>query len=168
MQVPAHELDDELSPQIRRRMVGRASNVQHSREIKNAAVVELCTGTTNAQSIAQSVGVCRPTLYNWKNQLLGREVSAVYLSPVIDCFDGLVVSWTIGTRPDSDLVNTMLDAAIETVAASANRPVFILTVALTTAGQVGLNGYTMPSLFVRCLAKDARQTMLHAKAFSVD
>jgi putative transposase len=46
----------------------------------------------------------------------------VYLSPVIDCFDGLVISWTIGTRPDSDLVNTMLDAAIETVAASANRP----------------------------------------------
>ena len=47
----------------------------------------------------------------------------VYLSPVIDCFDGLVVSWTIGTRPDSDLVNTMLDAAIETVIASENRPV---------------------------------------------
>ena len=47
----------------------------------------------------------------------------VYLSPVIDCFDGLVVRWTIGTRPDSDLVNTMLDAAIETVATSAFRPV---------------------------------------------
>ena len=47
----------------------------------------------------------------------------VYLSPVIDCFDGLVVSWTIGTRPDSDLVNTMLDAAIETVASSESRPV---------------------------------------------
>ncbi|MEY4737192.1 MAG: hypothetical protein RL302_1511, partial [Pseudomonadota bacterium] len=37
----------------------------------------------------------------------------VYLSPMIDCFDGLVVSWTIGTRPDSELVNTMLDAAID-------------------------------------------------------
>jgi transposase InsO family protein len=47
----------------------------------------------------------------------------VYLSPVIDCFDGLVVSWTIGTRPDADLVNTMLDAAIETVAGSESRPV---------------------------------------------
>ena len=42
---------------------------------------------------------------------------------MIDCFDGLVVSWTIGPRPDSDLVNTMLDAAIDTVATSANRPV---------------------------------------------
>jgi putative transposase len=47
----------------------------------------------------------------------------VYLSPMIDCFDGLVVSWTIGTRPDSALVNTMLDAAVETVVTSGNRPV---------------------------------------------
>ncbi|MGB7421277.1 MAG: IS3 family transposase [Comamonas sp.] len=47
----------------------------------------------------------------------------VYLSPVIDCFDGLVVSWCVGTRPDASLVNTMLDAAIETIADSAQRPV---------------------------------------------
>ena len=47
----------------------------------------------------------------------------VYLSPMIDCFDGLVISWTIGTRPDADLVNTMLDAAIETVADGNDRPV---------------------------------------------
>lgn len=36
----------------------------------------------------------------------------VYLSPIIDCFDGMVVSWTIGTSPDAELVNTMLDDAI--------------------------------------------------------
>jgi transposase InsO family protein/transposase-like protein len=47
----------------------------------------------------------------------------VYLSPMIDCFDGLVISWTIGTRPDAALVNTMLDAAIETVSSGGNRPV---------------------------------------------
>ena len=47
----------------------------------------------------------------------------VYLSPIIDCFDGLVVSWTIGTRPDSALVNTMLDAAIETVTDCDERPI---------------------------------------------
>lgn len=39
----------------------------------------------------------------------------VYLSPIIDCFDGLPVSWTIGTSPDADLVNTMLDEAINTL-----------------------------------------------------
>jgi putative transposase len=47
----------------------------------------------------------------------------VYLSPMIDCFDGLVISWTIGTRPDAALVNTMLDAAIETVSSGGDRPV---------------------------------------------
>ena len=47
----------------------------------------------------------------------------VYLSPIIDCFDGMVVSWTIGTSPDAELVNTMLDAAIETVTQTSDRPV---------------------------------------------
>ena len=36
----------------------------------------------------------------------------VYLSPIIDCFDGNVPSWTIGTSPDANLVNRMLDNAI--------------------------------------------------------
>lgn len=36
----------------------------------------------------------------------------VYLSPIIDCFDGLPVTWTIGTSPNAELVNTMLDNAI--------------------------------------------------------
>lgn len=39
----------------------------------------------------------------------------VYLSPIIDCFDGMVVSWTIGTSPNADLVNTMLKNAIGTL-----------------------------------------------------
>ncbi|WP_417276756.1 IS3 family transposase [Castellaniella sp.] len=47
----------------------------------------------------------------------------VYLSPVIDCFDGLVISWSVGTRPDADLVNTMLDVAIATITDSVDRPV---------------------------------------------
>ena len=46
----------------------------------------------------------------------------VYLSPMIDCFDGMVVSWSIGKRPDADLVNSMLDAAIETVPAGGAQP----------------------------------------------
>ena len=47
----------------------------------------------------------------------------VYLSPMIDCFDGLVVSWSIGTRPDAELVNTMLDEAVESIADNEHRPV---------------------------------------------
>ena len=61
----------------------------------------------------------------WLTDITEFQIPAgkVYLSPMIDCFDGLVVSWTIGTRPDADLVNTMLDAAIETVSNSEDRPV---------------------------------------------
>ena len=39
----------------------------------------------------------------------------IYLSPIIDCFDGLPVAWTIGIHPDAELVNTMLDQAITTL-----------------------------------------------------
>ena len=313
----------ELYPEVRNRLVGRTARVKHSSDVKTAAVIEFCTRQRSAQAIAQKLAVSRPTLYNWKNQLLGREASPsmkrqndtnppfettelqqqveslqrdirqlqlehdilkkanellkkdlgvdlqllsnrektllvdalkltyalsellveldlarstyfyhraslrkpdkyadarlaitevfecnhrcygyrrmraalhrrqvfisekvvqrlmkqeclvvaanrrrrygsylgeispapeniinrdfragnpnekwltditefqlpagkVYLSPIIDCFDGLVVSWTIGTRPDSELVNTMLDAAIETVAGCDNRPI---------------------------------------------
>ena len=36
----------------------------------------------------------------------------VYLSPIIDCFDGMPITWTVGTSPNAKLVNTMLDNAI--------------------------------------------------------
>jgi putative transposase len=35
----------------------------------------------------------------------------VYLSPIVDCFDGLLVSWTIATKPTAEMANTMLDKA---------------------------------------------------------
>lgn len=37
----------------------------------------------------------------------------VYLSPIVDCFDGMIVTWTIGTSPNAELVNSMLDNAIK-------------------------------------------------------
>ena len=54
----------------------------------------------------------------WLTDITEFQIPAgkVYLSPMIDCFDGLVVSWSIGTRPNAELVNTMLDAAIDKVA----------------------------------------------------
>ena len=50
----------------------------------------------------------------WLTDITESQIPAgkVYLSPMIDCFDGKVISWLIGTRPDSELVNTMLDAAV--------------------------------------------------------
>jgi transposase InsO family protein/transposase-like protein len=61
----------------------------------------------------------------WLTDITEFQIPAgkVYLSPMIDCFDGLVISWSIGTSPDADLVNTMLDSAVETVADSDDRPI---------------------------------------------
>ena len=42
----------------------------------------------------------------------------VYLSPIIDCFDGMAVSWTIGTSPNAELTNSMLRGAIDTLKSS--------------------------------------------------
>jgi len=67
---------DELHPEVRYRMVGRAPNIGHPDAIKSAAVIELSTRKTSAQEIAQKLAVYRPPLYSWKNQLLGREVPA--------------------------------------------------------------------------------------------
>ena len=36
----------------------------------------------------------------------------VYLSPVIDCFDGMPVCWSIGTAPNAQLTNNMMDNAV--------------------------------------------------------
>lgn len=61
----------------------------------------------------------------WLTDITEFQIPAgkVYMSPIIDCFDGMVVSWTVGTSPDAELVNTMLDAAIETVAETTDRHV---------------------------------------------
>lgn len=39
----------------------------------------------------------------------------VYLSPIIDCFDGMPVSWTIRKSPNAEMADTMLKAACSTL-----------------------------------------------------
>jgi transposase InsO family protein/transposase-like protein len=53
----------------------------------------------------------------WLTDLTEFHIPAgkAYLSPILDCFDGMPISWTIGTSPDAELVNMMLDGAIETL-----------------------------------------------------
>lgn len=41
--------------------------------MKQSAVIALCMRQGSAQSVAQELGVSRPSLYNWKNQLLGHD-----------------------------------------------------------------------------------------------
>ena len=48
--------------------------------------------------------------------------SKVYLSPVVDCFDGRPVSWSIGTSPSARLANSSLEAACAALA-PGERPV---------------------------------------------
>lgn len=45
-----------------------------------------------------------------------------YLSPVIDCYDGLVVAWRIGRRPNAALANGSLEDACGTLS-PGQRPV---------------------------------------------
>lgn len=53
----------------------------------------------------------------WVTDLTEFRIPAgkVYLSPVIDCYDGMPVSWTIGTSPDAELANRMLRDACSTL-----------------------------------------------------
>ncbi len=68
---------EELHPKLGKRIVGRvAGSVPKSQETKQAAVIELCIREESARAVAQKAGVSRPTLYNWKNQLLGPEAPA--------------------------------------------------------------------------------------------
>lgn len=39
----------------------------------------------------------------------------VYLSPIIDCYDGMPVSWSVGTSPSAELVNSMLQKGLATL-----------------------------------------------------
>lgn len=45
----------------------------NSKELWKAGVIGLCSGDESAQQVADRLGVSRPTLYSWKDQLLGHE-----------------------------------------------------------------------------------------------
>ena len=66
----------ELHPDAARHLDGRARSVPRPAGLKTAAVIELCTRQGSAKAVAQQLGVSRPTLYNWKNKLFGREAPA--------------------------------------------------------------------------------------------
>ena len=75
---------------------------------------EISTAVENV--VARDFHADKPNM-KWLTDITEFSIQAgkVYLSPIIDCFDGLPVSWTIGISPNADLVNTMLDYAIDTL-----------------------------------------------------
>jgi putative transposase len=66
----------EALPKTRRTVVGSVGQRSYPATFKQAGIVALCTRQESAQAVADELGVCRPTLYKWKNQLLGREAPA--------------------------------------------------------------------------------------------
>ena len=58
----------------------------------------------------------RPNML-WVTDLTEFSIPAgkAYLSPVIDCYDGMPVAWTIGTSPNAELANGMLIDACSTL-----------------------------------------------------
>lgn len=71
--------------------------------------------------LARNFNATKPN-QKWLTDITEFSIPAgkVYLSPVIDCFDGMPVSWNISTSPDAQLVNTMLDNAIATLPDTAH------------------------------------------------
>ena len=59
------------------RMVGRVPNAQYPMENKKAAVLELSIRNNSAKEITKRDKVCRPTLYNSKNEPLRPEAPAL-------------------------------------------------------------------------------------------
>ena len=51
----------------------------------------------------------------WLSDLTEFSIPAgkVYLSPIVDCFDGFIPSWTAGTSPNATLVNEMLLKSVD-------------------------------------------------------
>ena len=60
----------------------------------------------------------------WVTDLTEFSIPAgkAYLSPLIDCYDGLPVAWTIGTSPNAELADGMLSGACSTLG-EGDRPV---------------------------------------------
>jgi putative transposase len=63
-------------PEARKTVVGSAGHRSYPAALKRAGVIGLCSRQESAQAVAEKLGVCRPTLYCWKNQLLGPEALA--------------------------------------------------------------------------------------------
>ncbi len=74
---PGHADCRAAFPETRTGSTGAYGAGNHSDAVRQAAVVGLYSRQESTQTLAEKVGVSGPTLYAWKNQLLGPEVPAV-------------------------------------------------------------------------------------------
>ena len=55
--------------------------------------------------------------YKWLTDITEFSIPAgkIFLSPIVDCYDGMVVAWNMSTKPDAKLVNRSLEKAMKTL-----------------------------------------------------
>jgi putative transposase len=87
----------------------------YSLKIKTDMVTAECMHCSNVKTslFPRRLSAEKPNS-KWLTDITEFAVPAgkIYLSLIMDCFDGLLVAWKIGSSIDSTLVNTMLDDAI--------------------------------------------------------
>ncbi|MGE8454419.1 MAG: helix-turn-helix domain-containing protein, partial [Pseudomonadales bacterium] len=64
---------EELRPGSRRMVTSTNTSAPFASEQRRQAVTDLCARRGSAEEVAKKVGVSRPMLYKWKDQLLGDE-----------------------------------------------------------------------------------------------
>ena len=108
--------DKRVSEKVVRRIMKQENLVirQKRRQKYNSYKGEITPSVENI--IDRNFHAAKPN-QKWLTDITEFSIKAgkVYLSPIIDCLDGLPVCWTIGTSPNAELTNTMLKNAIVTL-----------------------------------------------------
>jgi transposase InsO family protein len=93
----------------------------------------------------------------WTSDITEMKAADVklYLSPVIDCFDGMLIAWEMSEYPDIALVNSMLEQAIEKLPCTAK-----LLVHSDRGVALALGRMDRPHEKTRAYAFDVLQRML--------
>lgn len=116
IKLDVNDADITLSEKVIRRLMKEENLVVKSVKKKryNSYMGEVSPAVENI--IKRDFHAEKPNM-KWLTDITEFHIPAgkIYLSPIIDCFDGLPVSWTIGIHPNAELVNTMLDEAIITL-----------------------------------------------------
>ena len=108
-----------VSEKVIRRLMGQENLVVPGKKARkfNAYAGEISPAIENI--VARDFHADKPNT-KWLTDITEFHIPAgkAYLSPIRDCFDGMAVSWTIGTSPNAKLVDSMLDGAISTLSKS--------------------------------------------------
>ncbi len=114
IQILLHKTGIFVSDKVIRRIMkeeGLSINQRRSRKRYNSYRGEITPGVENI--VNRDFHAEKPN-QKWVTDITEFSIKAgkVYLSPIIDCFDGMPVNWKIGTSPNAEMAYTMLEDAI--------------------------------------------------------